>query len=254
MAILPQTYYTKPIPGARANPLAPINYGLIGWWPFGEGDGIKFHDISGRNRLGTRRRNLGTGGWGGSPSGRSFRVDGATDMIEVTNFKNIPLTSISVVARLNGTGVGGGDFALSHSRPSGNQISWEIATEAGGNLFVVTLSDDGTLDASHRKVYESAGAEFVAFDDTWHTIGFTFNELGSDLKLYVDGRENAGVTKTQDDAISSLFTPTISLEFGSRETADFWAGSYDDVKIYDRALTGREMHILNVNPYSGLLL
>jgi hypothetical protein len=160
---------------------------------------------------------------------------------------------MSVVVHLNAV-MGGGptQHLISQSAPdSFESFSWHISTLGGGSHFNVLLSDDGTLAPGHHKSYFSNG-NFVALDNTWHTLGFTFHAPTSTLKLYVDGRENIGASKEFDDAITSI-NPETSLNFANDlNSVRHWAGSLDDVKIYDRALSGREMHILNVNPYLGL--
>ena len=91
--------------------------------------------------------------------------------------------------------------------------SWSIQM-SGTGLFSLTVSDDGTADAGHRKVYNST----VAYnDDEWHQLGFTF--ATGTLLMYMDGAEVAP-TKTVDAAITAIHAGTTDLMLGCYLTND----------------------------------
>ena len=121
------------------------------------------------------------------------------------------------------------------------QRAWSISTSnisPYSNLRVL-ISDNGTFDAGHRKMYY---ANNVAFDDTWYFVGFTFN--AGILKLYIDGVE-VDVTKTYDDAITSIHNSTADIIVGSglanNVPTSLITGSIGDSRIYNRTLTPAEV-------------
>ena len=111
------------------------------------------------------------------------------------------------------------------------------------NKLKIIVSDDGTVNSGHRKSYESS---LVAFDSTWHLIGFTFD--AGTLKLFVDGVEDTNSTKTNDDAITTIHNSTADVTIGSYLNSDvptsFFSGDLAKARIYNRALTADEMLLI----------
>ena len=243
----------KPVPGATIDYGHQINRGLIGWWLFNEFAGSRVADISGNANHGTITDVDLTAAWTGSPHGGALALDGVDDHVIVPRSHSLrPLTSITVVARVIGTGVGSNDAVLGHWLSTGGQRSWLFQTAADPSLFAVNLSDDGTLGAGNRKNYLSS---IASLDGNLHQIAFTFNGPSSTLQLFVDGALDNNVTKSDDDAINSLHDSTGDLVFGAQNDggASHWSGAIDDIKIYNRALTPLEIQQLNTDPYLGIL-
>jgi hypothetical protein len=74
-------------------------------------------------------------------------------------------------------------------------------------------------------------SEVVIIDGNWHRIGLTWD--GTNRVLYVDGEE------VKRDTQSSLASSTNGLYLGAGkglESAKYWSGLIDDVRIYDRAV------------------
>ena len=91
---------------------------------------------------------------------------------------------------------------------SAGGIAFGLLTAAAGSGARVVLSSDGGL--VNVKDYTTAAA---VFDNTWHSVIFTFT--GGVLRVYVDGVEDAAVTKTTDATVASLFNSTAALTLGA---------------------------------------
>lgn len=245
---------TKPRPGAIIDLLHPINRGLIGLWLFNEGSGSRLADISGKKNRGIITNVDLASAWAGSLQGGALRFDGINDHVIVPRSNSLrPLPSISVIAYINGSGVGAFDYIASHYNATGNQRSWTLQTSAGGDLLTVVLSGDGTATGAGNAKSYTTSAGFIAFDTTWHQVGFTFDGPSSTLELYVDGRRDAQVAKGTDDAITSLHDSTSDIAFGSQGSGSGnWDGSLSYLSIHDRALTEREIAHIYTNPYTGI--
>lgn len=253
MSKMQKSYFTKPRVGARIERLNPINRGLLGWWLFNEGAGSRIHDSSGNGNHGIATTVNSSTAWGGSPLGKSFVLNGSSDFITITPSNTLrPLTSLSIVAIVNGTGADDGNSVVTH-RGITTRVSWSIEnTTIVGNRMLNTVSDDGTLGASNHKLWRNS-AGFICFDKTWHSVVMTFDGPTSTFLMYIDGRRDRGAIPVANGNIKFLHDSTLNLYFGCRgDETKQWDGSFSDVKMYDRALSNREIHTLNVNPYGGL--
>jgi sialidase-1 len=79
----------------------------------------------------------------------------------------------------------------------------------------------------------------VVTDDNWHHVGFTWD--GQTRALYVDG------VRVASDTQSQLAGSDGDLFIGAGQdqgTNSFWYGLIDDVRIYNRALSEREIEAL----------
>lgn len=74
--------------------------------------------------------------------------------------------------------------------------------------------------------------QFQFYDNQWHLMAVTFD--GSNLSLYLDGALATSKTTT-------LATGTSRLTIGNRIGGDFFNGSLDDIRVYNRALTVAEI-------------
>lgn len=247
------TEITKPLPGATIDYGHPTNRGLLGRWLFNEGAGSRIADISGNGNHGKATNIDLTSAWRGSPQGRSLEFDGVDAAVIIPRSHSLrPLTSLSIVAWVNGPGVGGLEYLITHYVTTGGQRSWAIHTSDNGANFNVKLSTDGTLAAGQFKNYVSQ-SPFSPFDGTWHQIGFAFDGPSSILNLYVDGHSANQIAST-DNPITSLHDSTGDVYFGALgNPGNFWDGKISDVGMYDRALQAAEFVDLFAAPYSGLL-
>jgi trimeric autotransporter adhesin len=74
--------------------------------------------------------------------------------------------------------------------------------------------------------------QFQYYDNQWHLIAVTFD--GNNLSIYLDGVFATSKTTT-------LNTSSTKLTIGNRLGTDFFNGSLDDIRIYNRALTTNEI-------------
>ena len=129
---------------------------------------------------------------------------------------------------------------LSHYDIGTSQRSSVLWTN--NDVFTVIISDNGAY-TDHIKKYSSS---IVAFDDTWHLVGFTFD--AGTLKLFVDGVEDTNPTKTADDAITTIHNSTSDVMVGCFLNSDtplnFFNGDISGAKMWNRALSSAEVLLL----------
>ncbi len=117
---------------------------------------------------------------------------------------------------------------------------WEMDGSAVAGLWKVHVFDDGTGDVGHKKNYQSS---IVLLDNTFHLMGFTFNN--GTLKIYADGMVDPNPTKTSDDAFTTLFNSTSAVEIGcilnSGVPANLFTGTIGECFIYNSCLNSGEI-------------
>jgi hypothetical protein len=85
-------------------------------------------------------------------------------------------------------------------------------------------------------------SDVVIADGQWHHIGLVYDHDTAHRHLYVDGAEVA-----EDTSFVGGLPSTGGLYFGAGEDLDvssFWSGLIDDVRIYNVALSAKEVEEL----------
>lgn len=106
--------------------------------------------------------------------------------------------------------------------------------------FIVYLSGNGT--STNKKIYRSNN---VLTQGVWQHLGFTYNQTGDALILYVNGVP-VTATKTSDDAFASgLFSTAEEFSIGayhggSGTNISFYHGHMFNVRMWGRAITANE--------------
>jgi hypothetical protein len=111
------------------------------------------------------------------------------------------------------------------------------------------IYNDGRFAA---RVSNLSGGGMVAYDldnlrgpDNWYHIAFTWNLAEAWTKLYVDGVLRTTATFTE----TGWRAPDPALRIGSFHSGNKAAnGVWDEVRVYDRALTAEEVEALTVIP------
>jgi len=188
---------------------------LIGWWKFDEGVGTTALDFSGYGNDGTL---------GGDPEWIEGIIGGALDL-DGDDYVSIDAVADDCTSK---------DFTLS---------AWIKTTQAGeGNVFASNTGGSHVLlfgvDNGNIYVDDGPSTDYppVVNDDQWHMI--TLVKDGSRIILYTDGVEAGTVTTSIDVTTEQRWS--IGQEWDSGPS-DFYMGSVDDARFYNRPLTAAEV-------------
>jgi len=173
-------------------------------------------------------------------SGNALRFDGQNDYVKMGN---VPASNtLSVFAWVKGPA------QLSKTIASkGDEIlptfSWAILSDAGTNAGTrprITLSKNGSDYPATVKYYISS---LVAFDGSWHHVGFTFNN--NVLSIYVDGILDTNPFKNYDVSITNLYDSSAPLItgglMGNGTPGWLFNGTIDEVLVINRSLSASEI-------------
>jgi hypothetical protein len=204
---------------------------LVGWWKLDAGSGTTAIDSS---------RNLHNGTMSGNPiwvPGRiewGLNFDGIDDFVETPFTHDLSQWTVSVWVKspdvpsdqpCNGPVHRGKNF----------QINWDHKDPAYRGAAVITVG--GIL-------YPASFGTLTA--NTWYHLTATYD--GENLKAYKDG-----ILITTNKAPSGQAdSETNTLKFG-RHTVDpqYFAGTIDDIRVYNRALSSEEILELSIVFYGG---
>jgi len=248
-------YFTIPPLGTPLNPAHPLNRELVGYWPMGEGGGIRAQDLSGKGNHGTLTNMVqgSTSGWTGGKFGRAMRFDGTDDYLTIADNDNLSFTD----------GIRDIPFSISFwARPTVFSIDrWVFDKRnnvTGSNEYQVTLGPGGLIslglfsEAGVSAVFNSVSTIALILN-AWSHITFTYNGLGSSgITIYINGvlvPKTIGIFGGTYVKMNNGVSP---LRIGDRNwTAGVaaYAGLLSEIKIYRRMLTAMEVQQLYTDPF-----
>ncbi|MCY3740760.1 MAG: LamG domain-containing protein [Candidatus Poribacteria bacterium] len=202
--------------------------GLVGAWLFDEGKGETVTDSSDNGLDGKIAQ--------GKPKWVDGKFDGAMefggqDMVTVDDDNALDLAEFTIAAWVNIPKVSG---------------AWQIiATKenrnpTGRNYGLFGHINSGVVHYSFttNSGWKSFDAKTVVTDGDWHHVAGTYD--GSDFKFYLDGAIDAQVAPgTKPDNHDNF------LFIGGCDIGNYWmTGTIDEVVLYDRALSEKELNEL----------
>ncbi len=206
-----------------------VSSGLVGWWPMDEGTGLLAHDISGQGN---------NGAWSGFPSssnGTYYTTGIVGPYAGYFNGSNNQLTigappvyqftgPFSVSAWVNT--VAGGTIL---SMQNGGNNGYNLAINYGVVSFCVYVNTTQTC---------AGGGHYPLSNPAW--TYFTGEFDGSKISIYANGIFLASTAAANPTA------STGPLVFGVAQRGGYsnLAGSLDDIRFYDRALSAYEISSL----------
>jgi len=117
------------------------------------------------------------------------------------------------------------------SNPTSNERIYAINDRYGGNRFLFGVRN-GKVDLYVPGDYYSGST--MVNDDEWHYVGYTWDVISNNLRLYVDGTEELSVTL--DLTIQSTDRASIGQEFDGFQTSNFFNGKLAEISIWKKAV------------------
>jgi len=234
---------TKPKAGIQLNRAHPLTRGLVGYWIMNEGGGIRINDISGYGNHGSAV-NLAVNTWTGSQFGGAINLASASSQIvTMGNVLDFTTNNFSISFWFRST-----------SGTSGYMVS---KTAVAGDGYLVYFNGSGrpafflqTNASNWRQITASASVNKA--DGRWHHfVGVRLGASDPVLYGYIDGAYGLFDSPQSSGTVTTI---TNSGDFQLSNSVQYYDGSIDEVRIYNRALTTDEVTHLYSNPHADLML
>ncbi len=198
---------------------------LVGWWKFDESSGRVAHDSSQHPHNGDLK-----GGLSFDKSTVPGRIGSALKFpgdasVEVTGYKGISGTHSRTIAAWVRT-----------KNTRGEVVSW--GSDDYGKMFTFCFIR-GRIGVTPKGGYLYINSEI--HDDAWHHVAVVVQDtelpnLHDDVKLYLDGE----LAEIHDIGLLDLWPIETGSDLDVRIGRGF-QGALDDLRIYDRALSDKEI-------------
>ena len=227
---------------------ADISDGLVAYWPLDEGAGTNTEDLTGNGSDGTF---LDSPTWVGGKFGSALDFDGDNDAVDCGNQSILDFgTGDWTVSAWIKVSVNPGDdtaiFSKGMETSPNTDYQMRLRDDDGGDIMIRIDNDDTRYNPNtgdHPGLYTVPG---------WHHI-VGMRRDGTNLRVYVDGLEDMGVTNHSESTIPDSFDLSDTsahnayigaVAGGAGNPRRFFVGLIDDVAVWNRALTAEEVTYL----------
>jgi Concanavalin A-like lectin/glucanases superfamily/Bacterial Ig domain/Purple acid Phosphatase, N-terminal domain len=218
-----------------------VPIGLVGYWPFNEGSGTQASDLSGQNETVT----LNGAGWGAGRIGSgSLSLNGSSASANVADSAALRLSGDATVSLwVKHTAIpASGSWMYYVEKGLDNSENYALGayTDSGGTrLFFEFVDSTGTYQ------YCTQGTGAMLSAGVWTHVAAAFDHTHGQLVFFINGQQVKSIALAQ-----SLKATTDPLVIGQQNVSgyEFWMnGLVDDLRIYNRALTGPEVQVLSLS-------
>jgi hypothetical protein len=232
-----------PLPTSTPTPTATTASGLVAHWEFDEGSGQTAADSSGTGNAGT----LGTTGgadsadpaWVCVSGGNALNFDGVDDQVLAPDYD--VLSTISISTWIKWDVVGASEGIISKRTDTEVAGNWALRGDNTTPGYLEWMVWSG-LDSSQSLLTSTAITPGV-----WTHVALTFNDSTNAVNFYIDGAPNSSGTISNNLAN----TPQPIVIGWSGQGGQFFDGSIDDMRVYNRVLTPAEITALAATPPTG---
>lgn len=234
------------ITGCEPWDLLHLPSGLIAYYPFDgnnldvSGNNLNGQAINGASKYGPDRHGV---------SGSALLLDGVDDYVEVADDNKLrPTDGLSISLWINADSIGSTSHLYNKANYVGNtnqQYSAFIRPHTPLTKdcceIIVDVNQDGVCTAKSLKEYINYYDPTYQLKRWYHIVTVFGNQS---LKLYVDGELKQPVVPQPTNAIDPCVGG--NLRFGAQRSGDEnnFDGMMDDIRVYNRALTGYEVKAL----------
>ncbi|HUT28853.1 MAG TPA: S8 family serine peptidase [Sedimentisphaerales bacterium] len=209
------------------------NLYLVGWWQFDEGDGNTAYDSAGDNDGNLVGDPCRVPGYVGT---YALDLDGIDDYVDCGNDSSLIIVDkITLAAWAKPTDSSGSEFIVAKWHDPTTECSYGVRLAEANPRFFLANSDQVTAITF---------TDLVVDANAWNHIVVTWD--GSAMQAYLDGFRS-GHTQLFLGPINSTTKPAVigcNAGYAGGTGGDYFCGTVDDVRIYERALSAEEIQQL----------
>ncbi len=238
--VVPQTHASF-IGGITSTSTARLNSGLVGWWTFDGKDMVNgvVRDTTGNGYNGTLAGVSSTTSFKAGKIGQAFKFDGVSNVMTTSDIAAMDSQSaITVSAWINTNTLVDNKTILAKMNAGnvGAVLQTGGASSGGGDNIVFALNGSNYVYTTNA----------VLSANKWiHVVGTFDNALVTNKHaIYIDGVAVPLSSFSNPDTITSSGASSANFEVGRFDFVAgkrYWNGSIDDVRVYSRALSAREV-------------
>jgi hypothetical protein len=214
--------------------VSPTN-GLVGFWNFDDGVGAipptMVIDVTGQGNNGT----IYNGSLVDGKSGKGVSLNGSTSYVDIGNPALLKLTGSMTASAWIYSSLNPADDGQIIAKSDSN-IGWQLKTsmDTGPRTAAISITNIG--QTAHTQRYSNT----VLALNTWYHIAGVYNGATQSLDIYVNGVLDNG-TLRGNAPIYSQVDYNSNIYIGKRDGGFNFAGTIDQVRLYNRALSASEI-------------
>jgi hypothetical protein len=197
--------------------------GLVGYWSFYEGIGLKTLDLSGNGNDGI----ISGAVWFEGRCGKALQFDGIDDYVNCGSGAALNISGEGAFAawiKIDNPEQSDSMKIMSSKNASDATVGYELEYNPGLNYL--SISGGGSNVGS---------AQNVDLDTSWHHVVAVIK--GTTAELYLDS-----YNRTTDTTVGPLVSSGYPLQIGRQSLGgDYFKGLIDEVRVYNRALSEDEV-------------
>jgi fibronectin type 3 domain-containing protein len=215
--------------------------GLVAAYSFNEGAGTTVADASGHGLTGTVQ---GATWVTGGRYGNALSFDGTTSFVDLGNPTALQLTgSMTLSAWVKAAANPADDGQIIAKSDNGSGWQLKSSPDTGPHTFGVSVTPAGTT--THTQRYSVTQRAL----GTWYYVSGVYDAAAGTLNIFVNGVLDSGVLTGAVPA--SQANSNVNVNIGRRTGGFYFNGMIDEVRIYNRALTGAEIQADMNAPVGG---
>jgi hypothetical protein len=209
------------------------NSGLVGWWKFTDGSGSSAADSSGSGNTGTLQNSPSWVAGHVWPYALSFNGTNNGVLVNNSTSLNLSNSNLSIAAWIK-VSSNNGTFREIVRKGTNSSSTWFLFLNGSNEI---SLSTTGS-PAEYNNGYAYAA------DGLWHHVAGVYN--GTSCTLYLDGVQKTSYTC----GVPGNDTSPLGIGYIANSNIQYFAGSMDDVHVYNMALTATQVAQLYAAPSS----
>jgi len=232
--------FTNPYPASRltVDSTNSLVTGMQAFFPLTEGSGSVVDCILHPSHTGT----VTNGTWQTGDGGTELFLSGSGSFVTIGDLNLNSANGLTVTAWIDGGSYGGNDQIVTRDN-SGGSRHWQFRTGTSGSLNLIRFNSGNSLVANF------SGSTSLT-NGVRYFVAFTFDSSSGSV-LYVNGEVDGTDSNTTANNSGTGTDILIGARRSSGVISDSLPAAFQNVRVYERALSASEIATLYHRPWEG---